>query len=175
MVNTNCLFAVKSGHRSTKRCLNGSLSSRHPSLCPYKVAVNYILKRVRINCSCKCPNFFLCLLTCVPEENTVTREQPVFGGTNTSRLAEIKVRGIRSRNYPRELLGVMVHQTPPTLFLDVCALSVRIQRHWFNDHWFKMYIACPKTARCLHAGSLACLQKTPCFLRWAASGWHGIW
>ena len=116
-----------------------------------------------------------CLLTCVPEENTVTREQPVFGGTNTSRLAEIKVRGIRSRNYPRELLGVMVHQTPPTLFLDVCALSVRIQRHWFNDHWFKMYIACPKTARCLHAGSLACLQKTPCFLRWAASGWHGIW
>ena len=109
MVNTNCPFAVKSGHRSTKRCLNNSLSSRHTFLCPYKVAVNYILKRGRINCSCKCPNFFLCLLTCVLEENTMIREQPVFGGTNTSRLAEIKVIGIRSKNYPRELPGLMVN------------------------------------------------------------------
>ena len=109
MVNTNCPFTVKSGHRSTKRCLNGSLSSRHTSLCPYKVAVNYILRRVRINCSCKFPNFFLYQLTCGPEQNTVIREQPAFGGTNTSRLAEIEVIGIRSKNYPRELLGVMVN------------------------------------------------------------------
>lgn len=106
---TNFPYIVKSGRGSTKRCRRGSLSSRHISLCPCNVAATYFLKMIRISCPCKCPNAFLCLLAYVHERNTVTRKPlVVFAGPRASILAEIKVMGIGSMDYPSELPGLIV-------------------------------------------------------------------